>query len=75
MPVIVDVKVAVPATQLVKLAGLVTVGNVFTVIFALAGEVSPGGTLSTCVFTVAIPPVPFDVNNAVAVPAACMAPC
>ena len=42
-----------------------------TVILALAGVVSLEGTLSTCVFTVAVtPPVPLEVKVAVAVPAA-----
>ena len=75
VPVIVEVKVAVPPTQLVKLAGLVTIGKVFTVIFALAGVVSPTGTLSTWVFTVAVPPVPFEVNVAVAIPDPWIVPC
>ena len=44
------------------------VEEVFTVILALEGDVSLAGTLSTCAFTVAVPPVPFDVNVAVAVP-------
>ena len=74
VPVIVDVKVAVPPTQLVKFAGLVTIGKVFTVILALATR-SATGTLSTCVFTNAVPPVPLEVNVAVAVPDACIVPC
>src|SRR5438045_1685674 len=67
VPVIVEVKVAVPPTQLVKLTGLVTIGKVLTVMLALATR-SATGTLSTCVFTVAVPPVPLDVKVAVAVP-------
>ena len=48
---------------------------VFTVILALDVVVSPTGTLSTCAFTVAVPPVPLEVNKAVAVPEACIVPC
>ncbi len=48
---------------------------VFTVMLALDGEVSTVGILSTCVFIVAVPPVPFEVNKAVAVPDACMVAC
>ena len=51
------------------------VEEVFTVILALEGDVSLAGTLSTCAFTVAVPPVPFDVNVAVAVPFVCMVVC
>lgn len=47
----------------------------FTVMFALAGVVSLEGTLSTCAFTVAAPAVPFEVNVAVAVPAAWIVAC
>jgi hypothetical protein len=48
----------------------------FTVIFALAGVVSPEGILSTCVFTVAVtPPVPFEVKVDVAVPDAWIVAC
>ena len=47
---------------------------VFTVMLALA-TASLLGTLSTSVFTVAVPPVPLEVNVAVAVPDACMVNC
>ena len=40
----------------------------FASIFALEGDVSFVGTLSTWALTVAVPAVPFDVNKAVAVP-------
>ena len=74
VPAIVEVKVAVPPTQDVKLDGLVTVGKVLTVMVALATR-SLIGTLSTSVFTKALPPVPFEVNVAVAVPDACIVNC
>ena len=51
------------------------VEEVFTFILALAGAVSLAGTLSTWAFTVAVPPVPFEVNVAVAVPDACIVVC
>ena len=44
------------------------VDEVFTIMLALDGEVSAAGTLSTWVFTVAVPAVPLEVNIAVAVP-------
>src|SRR6187401_2798160 len=49
--------------------------EVLTVILALAGDVSLAGTLSTWAFTVAVPLVPFEVNNAVAVPLAWIVAC
>lgn len=51
------------------------VEEVFTFILALEGDVSLAGTLSTWAFTVAVPPVPFEVNVAVAVPDACIVVC
>ena len=59
----------------IPVAPVGAIDEVVTVILALAGDVSLAGTLSTWAFTVAVPPVPFEVNNAVAVPLACMAPC
>src|SRR5687768_8214841 len=73
VPVIVDVNVAILATQAVVLTGSVTIGIVLTTIVALATR-SFVGTLSTCVFTVALPPVPFEVKVAVAVPFAWIVP-
>jgi hypothetical protein len=70
VPVIVDVNVAVLPAQVIVLVGAVTVGKVFTVIFALEGEVSAAVKLSTIAFTVDVPPVPLEVNKAVAVPVA-----
>jgi hypothetical protein len=74
-PVIVDVNVTVLPTQLIVLVGALTVGIVFTVMFTLEGEVSAGVKLSTAAFTVAVPPVPSEVNNAVAVPLAWIVDC
>src|SRR5215204_4291982 len=71
----VEVNVAVLPAQVMAFGGLVTVGNVFTVIFALEGEVSVAVRLSTTAFTVAVPPVPLEVNNEVAVPLACIVNC
>ena len=68
----VTVSMVFPPLQ-IAVTPLIPVGAVdvvLTVILALAGDVSEAGILSTCAFTVAIPPVPFDVNNAVAVPLA-----
>ena len=52
----------------VPVAPVGAIDEVLTVILALAGDVSLAGTLSTWAFTVAVPPVPFEVNVAVAVP-------
>ena len=51
------------------------VEDVFTVMLAREGDVSLAGTLSTWAFTVAVPPVPFEVNVAVAVPLAWIVVC
>ena len=59
----------------VPVAPVGAVDEAFTVIFALEGDVSLAGTLSTWAFTVAVPPAPFDVNVAVAVPLAWMVVC
>ena len=67
-PVTVIVVVPPLQTVVVPVAPVGATEAVYTVILALEGVVSPAGTLSTCVFTVAVPPVPFEVNVAVAVP-------
>ena len=68
--------VLLPLQMLViPVAPVGAVDEVVTVILALAGDASLAGTLSTWAFTVAVPPVPFEVNNAVAVPLAWMVPC
>lgn len=59
----------------IPVAPVGAIDEVVTVILALAGDVSLTGTLSTWAFTVAVPPVPFEVNNAVAVPPVWMVPC
>ena len=59
----------------VPVAPVGAVDEEVTVILALAGDVSPAGTLSTWAFTVAVPPVPFEVNVAVAVPLGWMVGC
>lgn len=59
----------------VPVAPVGAVDEELTVILALAGDVSLAGTLSTRAFTVAVPPVPFEVNVAVAVPLAWMVAC
>ena len=66
------VSVVLLPTQMVVLpdAPVGDVEEVFTVILALEGDVSLADTLSTWAFTVAVPPVPFEVNVAVAVPLA-----
>src|SRR5688572_2632651 len=61
--------------MVIPVAPVGAVDDVFTVILALEGDASLAGTLSTCALTVAVPPVPFEVNNAVAVPLAWMVPC
>lgn len=71
VPVIVAVNVVILPAQVIALSGLLTVGSVFTVILAREGEVSVAIRLSSEAFTVAVPPVPFEVNIAVAVPLAC----
>ena len=66
----VTVNVVLPPVQMVvvPVAPVGAVDEVLTVMLALEGDVSLAGTLSTCAFTVAVPPVPFEVNVAVAVP-------
>ena len=59
----------------IPVAPVGAVDEVFTVIVALEVDVSLAGTLSTWAFTVAVPPVPFEVNVAVAVPLAWMVVC
>ena len=59
----------------VPVAPVGAIDELFTVILALEGDVSLAGTLSTWAFTVAVPPVPFEVNVAVAVPLAWMVIC
>ena len=59
----------------VPVAPVGAVDEELTVIVALEGDVSLAGTLSTCAFTVAVPPVPFEVNVAVAVPLAWIVVC
>ena len=59
----------------VPVAPVGAVDEELIVILALEGDVSLAGTLSTCAFTVAVPPVPFEVNVAVAVPLAWIVPC
>ena len=54
----------------VPVAPVGAIDEVFTVILALAGDVSAAGILSTCAFTVAVPPVPFEVKVVVASPVA-----
>ena len=71
------VNVVLPPLQMVvvPVAPVGAVEEVFTVILALAGDVSLAGTLSIWAFTVAVPPVPFEVNVAVAVPDAWIVVC
>ena len=73
----VTVNVVLPPVHIVvvPVAPVGAIDEVFTVILAREGEVSLAGTLSTWAFTVAVPPVPFEVNVAVAVPLAWMVPC
>ena len=59
----------------VPVAPVGAVDEELTVLVALEGDVSLAGTLSTCAFTVAVPPVPFEVNVAVAVPLAWIVVC
>ena len=59
----------------VPVAPVGAVDGLLTTIPALEGDVSFEGTLSTWALTVAVPPVPFEVNVAVAVPLAWMVTC
>ena len=66
----VTVKVVLLPLQMVvvPVAPVGAVDEVFTVILALAGDVSPAGTLSTWAFTVAVPAEPLEVKVVVASP-------
>ena len=74
-PVTVSVVLFPLQIVVVPVAPLGAVEEVLNVILALEVDVSPAGTLSACAFTVAVPLVPFEVNNAVAVPLVCIVVC
>src|SRR5688572_8886303 len=71
VPVIVEVNVVVLSSHFTWLGGVVTVGLVYTTRSAVETS-SPLGMLSTFAWINAVPPVPFDVNVAVASPSACI---
>ena len=74
-PVTVSVVLLPLQIVVVPVAPVGAVEEELTVMLALEGDVSLAGTLSTWAFTVAVPPVPFEVNVAVAVPLAWMVAC